>query len=584
METKITSRSSSARSSLHYIYYGDYSNSKSSYNKAHANSNGVKQRNVGMLGIGCRSSTYKGALADMKHFIDLKNAHQKKIKRESTNIVFSFRKSNFNFDDKHDTNNALNLCASIVKKAYPNHQCILAAQHDNTKATPHVHAIVNQVNSVNRKVIAGKLNSLYRLRKIADKKVSQYNHDPVHKSEKITEMTDYRKQLRSRQGRTVSKPTAQQQLLLDKLKTVVQDRSVTTRKIFRAKCREVGVTAHFKSAHKKKLKKSGKPYKRGRKRNGLVYKALGTNGFVKSSELAPFDQRLGYKGIKQLFKDNKKLQKENNKIISPTDVKVNSKNEPKVSTDGDTKSRGVNYDDERRADSRPKTEASKGLSYQRSVERSKRNIEQSSQKINQLSELERNSAKPRLQSCNQKVRQGERQSRKIINAVKHIYAPVQAHFEALGRQMKHSFGYIIAESAVRIRKRLKSVFARGESVKESYLNKNSKKDNIQSEYNLYEQESTPAPKYKPKKVSKADRSPEHEQTPSEDVKEPKKHKKLPNLEGAKQLEHEKELKRKQKEAKAKRNQLALDRYYQKQAEKEAQNQRDRENEDDGPEL
>ena len=297
MIIKRTSRSKSATSSIHYLYYGSYGKHDGKLNQPHHNQNGILKRNATVIGVNCRANNYYHAI----HDFDMVLRHKPHNKIKCTNFVLGFSRSDFNFRDQQDVDNACEIARNFTEKAFPNHQAIIALQFDNHRATPHAHICVNELNMNNHKAFRGKSTDIYRLRQIADKTVTAYNRRHFKKIAQLSEWHTYKRQI-----------TPIQAKIIERLKSVISDRNITSKTAFRRACKDNGVRASFRRANKRKASK--RRHRRSRhERPGLVFKLINKktgkseSNYTRASLIKPFKPQLSYDGVLNLIHTNKTL-------------------------------------------------------------------------------------------------------------------------------------------------------------------------------------------------------------------------------------------------------------------------------------
>ena len=297
MEVKVTGHSHSAQSTLHYIYYGKYKLGKGSYNLAHRNPNGIRNRNEMIFGINCHRN-YSGALNDFKHYL-----HQKPHNKVQTlNVVLSFDKKDFNFNNPEDCFEASEIASNFVHQAFPDHQAIVALQHDNKNDIPHIHCVMNAISmKPPYKTINGKYYGIGRLRSIGQDCIDEYQNQFHHQ---ITGITEH-------QGNGYQKPSQYQRVVINALDKVMKQPEVNSPSKLRNALKPYGIRASFKRRGTRRRRQRKRRNGRKYRRSGLVFKYVTTvngkkrNHYIRASRLANVDPKYNYQDIMNQLASNK---------------------------------------------------------------------------------------------------------------------------------------------------------------------------------------------------------------------------------------------------------------------------------------
>ena len=326
MEVKVTGHGHSARNSLHYIFYGSYDPNQREYNKAKANANGITKRNELVVGYNCHNG-YKHALKDFDNYLEQKP----KNKVQTLNIVLSFAKKDFDFRKHEDCFEASTIARHFMKKAFPNHQAIIALQQDNQRAIPHIHLIICALSMQppyktipgghSKKWYQQHPNKPYQvvnygvehLRHIGKDCLNEYNDDFNRSLTGITQ----------RGQSTISKLNPIQSYISNAVENAVyhSKNKKVLRKILR---NNYGIIASFKHHKSRRRHKHSRQGRRIRyKRDGVVfrydevrhdqdghimYRKTGNprvhRHYLKSSTLARFNPKLSYRNIIRILNIN----------------------------------------------------------------------------------------------------------------------------------------------------------------------------------------------------------------------------------------------------------------------------------------
>lgn len=322
MEVYVTGHSHSASSTLHYIYYGTYKTGHGHYNQAHANPNGVTNRNALLFGINCHRG-YQAAVYDFNRYL-----HQKPNNKVQTlNVVLSFSKSDFNFNKKEDCYRASEIAQNFVPKAFPNHQAIVALQHDNKNNIPHIHLIMNAISmKPPYYTIPAKSYGIGRLRRIGKKCIKSYDKQFRTQISGITTHT----------GNGYQKASPDQKHVIKAIDNVLELHQAHSHSTFRTILKnKFGIRASFKRRGSHRRRKRKRRGSRRYKRNGLTFKFITKdskgkkrNHYVTASSLGrvqdsedtwnhPSDYTL--KGIDNRLEVNKKRAKQAQKNARKVD-------------------------------------------------------------------------------------------------------------------------------------------------------------------------------------------------------------------------------------------------------------------------